>query len=75
MKGVWVSFRSQKKIITSFANHDVEKLIFLKKVVEEGKFNSVIDSIYSLDEIKEAHLYVEKGHKKGNVVITIPHEE
>jgi NADPH:quinone reductase-like Zn-dependent oxidoreductase len=46
-------------------------LLFLKQLAESGELRPVIDRSYRLDDIVEAHRYVDKGHKKGNVIVTV----
>jgi len=50
-----------------------DALKFIRTLVEEGSLVTIIDREYSFEEMQEAHAYVEKGHKQGNVTISVTH--
>lgn len=71
----WVSMTSGKKVIAGPAATRTEDLRFLAKLAETGEFKPVIDRRYPFEQIAEAHRYVDTGRKKGNVIITLGHDD
>lgn len=74
LRGKWASMTSSQKVIFDQAVYRSEDYAHLIALVEAGQLKPVMDRVYELDQIAEAHRYVEAGHKKGNVIIRVAPE-
>ena len=71
IRGLWVGLTTNKKVIGGTADQKKEHMNLLKELIEDGRLQAVIDRHYPFEHIVDAHRYVDRGHKKGNVVLTM----
>jgi NADPH:quinone reductase-like Zn-dependent oxidoreductase len=73
LRAPWISLTTDKKVIAGPQSPSPDDVRFLADLAEKGRLKPVIDRRYPFDRIADAHRYVDAGHKKGSVVITLDH--
>ena len=68
---LWTSMTGSKKVICALAPENKDDMLFIKNLIEEGKYKAIIDKTFPLTEAAKAHRYVEAGNKQGQIVITM----
>lgn len=74
LRGTWTSRTSSQKVSFEQASYRPEDYASLLRLIDAGDVKPVMDRSYPLEQLAEAHRYVEAGHKKGNVAIRMMHE-
>jgi NADPH2:quinone reductase len=75
LSALWTALRPGPKVKVGMSVEKNEALVFLRDLIESDKLRIIIDRVYPLDEIVEAHRYVDQGRKRGNVVVSLVPEE